>query len=216
LDCSGEDVANNEPNSIIKAFARKKADATKAAKQIMQGEVDQPVSFGDFGSDFNPQDAFFTHHPWLLPNLPIVLPLSNIVPKRTELTNPTIADLDQEIPDYIDMTDLDQEIPDHIQVSESESHSDNIVPPNSDDSVVFLVSDGSDSLTEDRMAERGRRTPDQEMTMILDPTSGSDFDFPDSPMDTRTEPNQVRFLRDPTTGLFTPASFSQFPDDLID
>jgi hypothetical protein len=114
------------------------------------------------------------------------------------------------------MTDSDQEIPDHIQVSESESHSDNIVPPNSDDSVVFLVSDGSDSLTEDRMAERGRRTPDQEMPMILDPASGSDFDFPDSPMDTRTEPNQVRFLRDPTTGLFTPASFSQFPDDLID
>jgi hypothetical protein len=63
------------------------------------------------------------------------------------------------------------------------------------------------------MAERGRRTPDQKMLMILD--SGSDFDLPDSPMDTRSGPNQVQFLCNPTTGLFTPASFSQFPDDLI-
>jgi hypothetical protein len=115
----------------------------------MQGEVDQPASFRDFGSDFNPWDVFFTRRPWLLPNLPIILPPSNIVPKHTKLTNPTIADSDQEIPNYIDMTDSDQEIPDHIQVSESESHSNNIVPPNSDESVVFLVSDRSDSLTED-------------------------------------------------------------------
>jgi hypothetical protein len=136
-------MSNNEPDSIIKAFAQKKADATKATKWIMQGEVDQPASFRDFGSDFNPWDVFFTHRPWLLPNLPIILPPSNIVPKHTKLTNPTIADLDQEIPD-------------HIQVSESESHSNNIVPPNSDESVVFLVSDGSDSLTEDSNGRTGK------------------------------------------------------------
>jgi hypothetical protein len=81
------------------------------------------------------------------------------------------ADSDQEIPDYIDMTNSDQKIPVHIQVSELESHSDNIVFPNSDESVVFLVSDTSNSLIEDQMDKWGRRNPDQEMPIILDPAS---------------------------------------------
>jgi hypothetical protein len=55
LDPFGNPIADSESDSIINAFAKKKkVDATKAAKLIMQDEVDRPESFGDFGSDFNP------------------------------------------------------------------------------------------------------------------------------------------------------------------
>jgi hypothetical protein len=120
LDPFGDPIADSESDSIINAFAKKKkADATKAANLIMQNEVDWPESFGDFGSDFNPQAALFTRHPWLYRTLPIVLPPSKIVPNHTELTYPAIPSSDEEIPDHIEMTELDS-ILDHI-VSSSDN-----------------------------------------------------------------------------------------------
>jgi hypothetical protein len=226
LDSTGTST-NKKSDPIINAFAKRKADATKAAKRVMQGEVYERASFDDSDSDFDPEDAFVTRRPWLVPVPPIVLPPTNIVPQPTPLTNPAmtqsdnnipdyihISESDEDIPDHVRMSDSDEQIPDHIHMSESDDRPEDILPPSSDESLVFDLPDEGRSTTEHQMAEHGRTISDEDAPMMVDSGSGSDIDLPGSPMDTRT--NQSRFARDQATGFFTPASFSHIADDLVD
>jgi hypothetical protein len=218
---------NKKSDPIIKAFAKRNADATKAAKRVMQGEVYDRASFDDSDSDFDPEDAFVTRRPWLVPVPPIVLPPTNIVLQPTPLTNPAmtqsdnnipdyihISESDEDIPDHVRMSDSDEQIPDHIHMSESDDRPEDFLPPSSDESLVFDLPDEGRSTTEHQMAEHGRTISDEDAPMMVDSGSGSDIDLPVSPMDTRT--NQSRFARDQATGFFTPASFSHIADDLVD
>jgi hypothetical protein len=52
MDLNRNPISESEPDSVVKAFAKRAiAAVTKAKKLVMQDEVDHPESFGDFGSD---------------------------------------------------------------------------------------------------------------------------------------------------------------------
>ena len=58
LGLSGNENADSEPDPAIEVFTKwAKVKLAKANKSLMQEEVDQPVSFLDYGSEFLPQTA---------------------------------------------------------------------------------------------------------------------------------------------------------------
>jgi hypothetical protein len=67
-------VVPSKPDSAIEAFARR---AKAELKAVMRDEVDQPSSFANEGSEFNPQHPLIPRRPWLNVRIPIVLPLTN-------------------------------------------------------------------------------------------------------------------------------------------
>jgi hypothetical protein len=82
----GEELVDPEPDLVIEAFSKRaKAEAIKAGKMLMQDEVNQPVSYEDYGSEFIPQIALIPKRPWLMPLLPIILPPTNIATDHEQL-----------------------------------------------------------------------------------------------------------------------------------
>ena len=210
LDPSGLPVAESDTDPIIEALAKgAKMQATKANKLVMQDEVNQPASFGDDAFEFMPQTAFITRRPWLAPRHPIVLPPSN----HPEIITAD-PDADDEIPDHIDIPDSD-EIPNHIVILDSNDIPDDGVIQDSDDIPDHIVIQDSDSPTSDIQFP----VSDDELSDRMDVDVGSAEDMYISPVETgpsiRASGAMPRLQRDPTTGLFTPASFAHFPDDLL-
>jgi hypothetical protein len=211
-----EELVTTEPDPVIEAFTKRAiAEAIKAGKSLMQEEVDQPVSYHDYGSEFIPQIALIPKRPWLMPRLPIILPPTNntIAPpnRATGHTNmATESDADDQLPD-IPGTDSDH-IPGHIDIPDSDSVPDSST---SDEIFEFPVSDDHES---DAMDVVGSNEPDIP-TSVASSDSGSDLIFPESPVTTRSigAPGMiVGIQRDSNTGRFTAASFVNFPDDLLD
>jgi hypothetical protein len=199
LTLSGE-LVDAEPDPVIAAFSKRAiAKASEANKLLMQEEVDQPVSYLDYGSEFIPQTALIPRRPWLAPSLPIVLPPTHMAIRPTQGADPAFND-------NIIMSDSDQ----------------SLILPNSDLSATselnFPVSDEDDPMDVVRSDEQ-----DVPMSPAnADPGSDSnDIVFPESPVAMRRNLNvraggMAGIGRDPNTGHFTAASFSNFPDELLD
>ena len=63
---SGYEVPDSEPDPVIEAFTKRAlAEASIVKKFVMQDEVDQPVSFLDYGTEFKPRTALIPRRPWL-------------------------------------------------------------------------------------------------------------------------------------------------------
>jgi hypothetical protein len=196
-----EELVMTDPDPVIEAFTKRAiAEAIKAGKTVMQEEVDQPVSFHDYGSEFIPHIALIPKRPWLMPQLPIILPPTN--------NFATESDADDQLPD-IPGTDSD-DIPGHIDIPDSDS-----IPDSSTTSEIFPVSDDDES---DGMDVVGSNEADMPMS-VASSDSGSDPILPESPVTTRSigAPGMTfGFQRDANTGRFTAASFANLDDELLD
>lgn len=196
LDPYGGELAESEPDPVIKAFGK------RLNKVLMQDEVDHPVSYFDYGSEFVPRTALIPHRPWLMPRLPLILPPDN---KNPFLTNPTV----------INSSDSEEEYPDHINIPDSTDSDDNpdhiIIPDSDSDSSSQLHLPISDDEMDVVQSEPAENT-DKEMATNSDPDSDPDhIIFPSD----HSESTMETFERDPNTGRFTAASFTHFPDDLL-
>jgi len=210
----GEELVDPEPDLVIEAFTKRaKAEAITAGKLLMQDEVNQPVSYCDYGSEFIPQIALIPKRPWLMPRLPIILPPTNntTIPPTNIATN---------LDNMGTKSDADNQLPD-LPGSESDSFSGHIpdsdsVPDSSTSSELsFPVSDDHGSVAMDVVWSDEHDIPMPDAGS----DSGSDIVFPESPVATRTiGPSgvMVGIERDPNTGRFTAASFANFPDELLD
>ena len=219
LDTSGDGLEGSEPDPVIEAFAKRVEK--KAKKMVMQDEVDQPVSYCDEGSEFLPRTAIIPSRPWLLPGLPSILPPTNkaqVVNQRTDpAANEKVAD-----PDHITFPDSDDEQNDK---SDSDDTPDHIMLPDSDSSqssiILFPISDDEDDAMDVVRSDEQTVPPGgtiRSPIFIDDSDSESDnIDRSESPLDTRHSIGGSGVIdRDPNTGRFSAASFSHFPDDLVD
>ena len=204
-----QDVIDTEPDPVIEAFTKRaKAKAIKANKLLMQDEVNQPVSYRDYGSEFVPQVALIPRRPWLMPCLPIVLPPVGIDIGRTS-SNVNIPHPDNHS-DPIDKAEsemdediilpVSDDIPDHINIPELEDSLE----------IDFPVSDNELNNAMDVV-----RSDEVEIPMS---NSGSDILFPESPYTTIIGGSGAvtGIERDPSTGRYTAASFANFPDEMLD
>jgi hypothetical protein len=216
-----DDLSDPEPDPVIKAFTKRaKGEAIKAKKVLMQKEVDQPVSYCDYGSEFLPQTALIPHRPWLMPCLPIILPPTNFAIRHA---NSVITDaVNIEHSDQSDLPESDtksnistpesDDVPDHIDIP----HSDDISDTSPSSHMDLPVSDGDSSHSMDVV-----RSDEVDIPMSVGSTdSGHDIDdivFPESPIATRQSlGGSGVMVRDLQTGRFTAASFANFADDLLD
>jgi hypothetical protein len=240
LDTSGDGLAESEPDPVIEAFIKKRVEK-KAKKMVMQDEVDQPVSYLDQGWEFNPQITLIPSRPWLVPHLhqgwefnpqitlipsrpwlvphlPIIHPLNNT---GHVITQPPDSDVDK-----INNPDTGENHPDHITLPDSED--DNLMLPDSDSSqssvIHFPMSDDEDDVMDVVRSDEQTVPPGATLgspIFIDDSDSESDNDriiFPcESPLATQPSIGGSEVIeRDPNTGHFSAASFSHFPDDLLD
>jgi hypothetical protein len=202
-----DDQIDPDPDPVIEAFTKRaKAGAIKAKKLLLQDEVDQPVSYANYGSEFLPQIALIPRRPWLIPRLPIILPPTNmaVIDNSPHLN---IPDSDSSIP-HFDIPDSDTNddvmttdaIPGHINIPKS--------PPSD---IQFPVSDDKTNNAQmDVVSSDDMETP----MSVVGSDSEPDLDgllFPVSPTGV-----MVGIGRDPNTGLFTAASFANFPDEVLD
>lgn len=215
-----------EPDPVFEAFAtRAKAEVIKANKVRMQDEVDQPVSFFDYGSEFLPQTALIPHRPWLMPQLPIILPPTNNAIRRANSERNDSVDtdhihiaesamIDSESDDQIDIHPDDppddhsddlpdhqsDDLPDHIDIYSDDNFTSHLDLPVSDDDAMDVV-----------------QSDESDIPRITDPESDQDIVFPESPFGpTQSAPSSGVMERDPFTGRFTGASFANFPDAFLD
>jgi len=127
-----EELVDPEPDPVIEAFTKRAmAEAIKAGKLLMQDEVNQPVSYHNWGSEFQPKITLITKRPWLMPHLPIILPPTNITTDQHK--KGTKSDATNQFPDISDSKS--DNIPDHIDIADSDhsSTSSEIMFPVSDD-----------------------------------------------------------------------------------
>jgi hypothetical protein len=237
VDLSGALITESEPDPVIDAFSKRaRTKATKAKKLLMQDEVDQPVSFLDYGSEFVPQTALIPHRPWLVTRLPIILPPSNTVPNVTDkpkTADSMSADSDSDVEFHDHITLPDSDTPDsdiHIDIPDSDN---DVLIPDSDGSATsqihFPVSDDESSdpmdvvKSDEQSADPFGAASDPDIPMREDDTDpdSDSIVFPDdSPMAAGhplgSSGVTAEFGRDPNTGRFTAASFAHFPDDLLD
>jgi hypothetical protein len=215
-NASGDDQLDADPDPVIDAYTKRaKAEARQANKQIMQDEVNHPVSYLDYGSEFDPKVSLIPRRPWLAHIIPKILPPTNIQTDRVVLTDPNS---DEDLPDHIDIPDSD-DIPDHIEIPNSDEIPDHIDIPESDDfpesdsntsQVDFPVSD--DEMDVDESVHETNTDLASEKNSDSASEANDDIVFPsDSPRQTTTE-----VQRDPLTGRFTAASFAKFSDALLD
>lgn len=217
LDTSGDALAESEPDPVIEAFT-KRAEK-KAKKLIMQDEVDQPVSYLDQGSQFNPRMALIPSRPWLVPHLPMIHPPNNMQPPDSEDHEP---DTHEKSPDHIILPDSEDE-DDHIKLPDSADEDtnddpDNLMLPDSGSSqssiIHFPMSDDEDDVMD--VVGSG------EQIVPAGATLGSPIVIDDSDSESEhvaTKPSiggSGVIERDPATGRFSAASFAHFPDDLVD
>ena len=207
------DLGDSEPDPAIEAFAKRaKEEGLKITKLMMQDEVNQAASFGDWGTEFIPQMALIPCHPWLLPCLPIILP-PTIIGHHVNTTDP---DIHEEVPDYISVPDSD-DIPDHMSIPDSDHNPDHGMTVDSDSvssssQIHFPVSDeGSlmDVVGSDEHNSGSDTIPDQ---ILLSPSG--------SPMAARQPTVRLQLLprinRRDNKGRFTADSFANFPDEFLD
>ena len=196
----GEELIDPEPDLVLEAFTKRAK--VQAGKMLMQDEVDQPVSYRDYGSEFNPQIALIRKRPWLMPSLPIILPPTNIADNMG-----TESDADGELPDIPELDD----IPGHIDIPDSDHGPDS----STSSELIFPVSDDHESDAMDVVRSDEHDIPISDGSA----DSGLDIVFPQSPVATETtgaSGAMVGIERDPSTGRFTAASFVHFPDELLD
>jgi hypothetical protein len=118
----------SKPNTVIEAFRKRAKAQAKTKKLLIQAEVNQPVSYHDYGSEFVLQTALMTRRPWLAPQLapwqPVVLPPT---------TNAILidSDMNDEGSDNTIISDSDQ-IPDHINISDSDDIDSDLIIPDLD------------------------------------------------------------------------------------
>jgi hypothetical protein len=247
LDPSGDEHIESEPDSVIEAFTKRaKTQATKAKKSLMQDEVDRPVSFLDYGSEFVPQTALIPRRPWLAPRLPIILPPTNLHRVVTDHTRCSDPATEISFPDHIMIPDSD-DIPDHITLPESDDTPEHISIPDSDDipdhlmiphsgssgsSQIYFpisddeLSDAMDVVRSDEQTAAPAATETEIPMSVVSSDSESDSilvlpsDPSESPMATRQSTGSgltmAAVVRDPNTGRFTATSFINFPDDFLD
>ena len=201
---------DSEPDPVIEAFTKRaKAEAIMAGKLLIQDEVDEPVSYHDYGEEFIPQSSLIPKRPWLMPRRPIILPPTNIPPTDITRDMATKSDADDQLPDIPSSESVD--MPYQIDVSDS----DNIPESSTSSEISFPVSDDHGSDVMDVV-----RSDEHDIPMsAADTDSGSDVVFPESPIATRSigvSGAMVGIERDPNTGQFTAASFANFPDELLD
>jgi hypothetical protein len=142
-----DDLADPKPDLVIEAFTKRaKAAELKANKVLMQDEVDEPVSYCDYGSEFLPQSALIPHRPWLMPSLSIILPLTHLAIRHadSEMNDGHILYSDQlDIPKLDMNSDIripdSDEIPDHINIPHSDDISDDINIPHSETRHQILI-----------------------------------------------------------------------------
>lgn len=218
LATSRDDLVS-KPDSVIEAFSKRaKAQAIKTKKLLIQAEVDQPVSYHDYRSEFKfvLRTALIPRRKWLAPQLASRLPI--ILPPTTNSINhamPIDSDTNPKVPDNIIMSDSDQ-IPDknHLNITDSDEVAGHLIISDSDSTTsLFPVSDDAESHSMDvvRSNEEGvtisQVNSDSESDSIPDNILFSS-DPTDSPM--------IGVECDPNTGHFTAASFANFPDQLLD
>jgi hypothetical protein len=205
------DVSDPEPDLVIEAFTKRaKAEAVMASKVLMQEEVDQPVSFCDYGSEFVPRTALIPHRPWLMPQLPIILPPTNFAIRLVDMVvndavntphSDTIDIPESDVNSDIYMPDSD-DIPDYIDIPRSDDISN--THPSSQRDLPVLDDDEDNAMDVVQSDEA-------DIPMSVGSTdSGLDIVFPESPFVSGV------MGRDPHTGRFTAASFAIFTDELLD
>ena len=236
FDAFGEPVVPIELDPMLEPFIQREKEARKkASKMLMQEEVDCPVAFFNYGTEFVKHHPFVPCRPWLIPHLPLIPPPSNIarhIPNRPGQKMPHAfneyrdghPDTTEDDPDHIEFPESD-DIPDHI-IMQSDEHESQITFPISDDN-----DDGQDHrmdvVTSHGAAEQMAGSDSDNHAMDSEDIYESDESVTDhivlgdnisgSPMDA-TVRSVIRsgFQRDPNTGHFTSASFAHFPDDLLD
>ena len=211
LGPSGDPIAESEPDPVIDDSVK---SARTKKKLLMQDEVNKPVGYLDYETDFHPQRALIPCQPWLTPHLPIILSPSTIVRGATERAK-TSKSVGTD-------SDTDPTFPDHIIMSESEDHpmiQDSASPLSQ---ILFPVSDSESSDPMD-VVRSNEQSAQQQGADTDGNNSESDSSIPDHinlpydfPGSDDTRPSLAGFRRDPSTGRFTPASFANVPDDLVD
>jgi hypothetical protein len=177
----------------------------------MQEEVDQPVSYCDYGSDFLPRTTLIPHRPWLMPQLPIIIPPTKFAIRPVD----TIPHSDtMDIPESDGNNDIympeSDDISDHIDLL----HSDDISNSNRSSQGDLPVSDDDGGNPMNVV-----QSDEIEIPMSVGSTdSGHDsalIVFPESPIATTQSIGGASVMdRDPGTGRFTAASFANFTDEL--
>jgi len=212
------DATEDEPDPVIEAFTKRAqaeaAEAIKAKKVVMQEEVDQPVSYCDYGSEFLPRTALIPHRPWLMPNLPIILPPTNFA----------IRPVDTVLNEAVNIPHSDT-----MDIPESDGHSD-IYMPESDDTPEHIDLLHSDDVSNSSSSSQGDLpVSDDEGGNAMDVVHSDEIDIPMSVGSTELghDSSDIVFpespiggagvmSRDPETGRFTAASFANFTDELLD
>ena len=81
LASSSNELVDSNPDPVIEAFTKWQKDKlkaqTKANKLVMQDKLNDPVSYCDYRSNFNPRMSLIPCCPWLFPVLPVLLALTN-------------------------------------------------------------------------------------------------------------------------------------------
>jgi hypothetical protein len=216
---TGNEPAESEPDPVIEAFTKgAKTQATKAKKLLMQDEVDRPVSYLDYGSEFVSRNALIPRRPWLAPRLPEIAPPTNApttnmfcFPTPTNNIMPTDSHADDDYPDHIDISESDS-VPDSGDNPAShrllESPSSDIYFPLSDES-----SHSMDVVRSDMEIPMSENDTDSESECSIP----SRIVWSESPMSTRQSIGGSGVMeRDANTGRFTAASFANFSDELLD
>ena len=112
-------------------------------------------------------------------------------------------------------TRTDPTFPDHIIMSKSEEHpmiQDSASPPCQ---ILFPVSDSE--LSDPMDVIRSNEQSAQPQAANTDSSIPDHINLPyNFPRPNNTRPSMAGFRHDPSTGRFTPASFANFPDDLVD
>lgn len=177
----------------------------------MQDEVDQPVAYNDYGSEFIPQIALIPKRPWLMPRRPIILPPTNSSTIPSAPNHRTEPEGDDQLPD-VQHAESEQDVQFPTSESDNNLHTDS---PDSSSDRSLPVSDDHGSDAMDIVMS------DEHDIQMLDASteSGTNLVFPESPVNTRSIGDsgvRVGIQRDPDTGRFTAASFANFPDELLD
>jgi len=214
---TGEEL-DPEPDLVIEAFSKKAK--VKANKMVMQDEVDRPVSYRDYGSEFIPRIALIPKRPWLIPSLPIILPPTNKPPIIPTDQDNIGTELDA---DHIPISDFESDnIPGHIDISESDSVPDSMASSD----VIIPISDGSNAMDVVRSDEHDIPSSESGSDIVIPGSpvesgasgadSGSDIVLPESPMASGASGALIGIERDHSTGRFTAASFANISDELFD
>lgn len=149
-----EERGGPEPDLVIEAFSKRaKAEAIQARKRDMQDEVDQPVAYNDYGSEFISQIALIPKCPWLMPRRPIILPPTNSSTIPSAPNHRTEPEGDDQLPDV-----PHAESDNNLHTDSPDSSSNRSLPVSDDhgsDAMDIVMSDEHDIQMLDANTESG-------------------------------------------------------------